>query len=941
MHWHWPVAPTPSEVEQQIDVTLSHGIGGLLIDAPTPQIRGSKSSENWMASLVTVASRARKLRDSVWINDDLGTTNYSMAQDRIRTERAQQYTHITVCPLSAEAISDASTQRAVARFLRTSDRRCTQLQDTEGLIPNEDTLLWTFQSTVDETLLRFLHAKTIRQHLDERYSPIQVKTKRFFGNTLGVILANNAQLKYGDGIFPWDKDFAEVFEQVFNYDLRPHLMDLIQDGPDSALHRSHYWQLVADLFREGFAYTMKGWGDEHKVPCAGYFPDSASLCDQVQSTGPRMPLYAQQLYPTVVLTPGLTQSDQSSAIVNLKQVVSTVHQIDTRGAIGLFTAPTTPLSLEEWHNLLIWHLAIGITYFAFDGTHHSADISESTKLPHMNPMDSGWPFMAEHFDGLARLAWMYRRGESVCHVLFLLPTTSIQSGYRVPIGDASINEGCSHIDTHLKRLSEELLKHQIDFDFGDESLLALHAHANHNSICMGPQSYQAVLLPPTTAIRSSTFALLQDFATSGGHILTAGTVPHLLDGVVNLDLEKFFDEYAHRITSGIDLFDYSRVIDTLTKWDCRIVNAQMRDSATSAGLLARQRHWEECEILQLTYTDAWEEHLDIQFTPSISGHVEVWDYRTGAMIPVSNCSAEEPFQIQDTFQPHESRIYVFLPDALEDSPDTGSGIRVERRVDLQWTGTRLDHNTVALAHCRFDGHAWENLKCSREILQHRLDTMPEGVIGTLYWSIHVPAHLLSSPQWTVTLPIPKGATIRCDGQVLEAESTSAVRHPRFGTYRLPESVPENAEIAIEGKWLSVRDIDSPIVGGDFSLKDGMYSNASRSTPLGTWANVGLPTYSGRVLYQAELQGYERFDPSPILLEMDGLRSPAEVRVNGRIVRHILQQPYRCDIRSVWSAGPLHIEIEVAGSWYNALHPDEPPIAQGLSEAPFIEIYATK
>lgn len=943
LFWHWESAPSQEWIESHVNSTLATGIGGILIDAPPSSHVADYLDDAWLTSLMTATTRVGKQRGSVWIYDDLASTTSPAKQRRFggSPDHAQQYLHCMELSLSRDTIDHLSEHPPEAVFRKSSDSGKYFLAEVDDLSVDPTETVWCMFRKRDATHLRYLHAESVGRYLDESYGPIQHRTKRFFGNTLGVILANGAQLSTGEQVLPWDDDFAEVFEQVYGYDLRPHLLDLLPGGVDTSLRRFHYWTLVADLFKEGFAYTLKSWGEEHKVPCTGFFVSTRSLSEDVLTTGPRMPLYAQQLYPTVSLAPGESSDCVAESLVRLKQVSSVVHQMGTRGAIGIFRLPVTPLSVDEWHATTLRHLAMGVTYFALDGAHDTRGLAESTLLPQMSPMESACTFIAKYFDGLARLAWMYRRGQSSCEVLFLLPTSSIQAETKISTANSTPSSKCEHLDAHLRKLSQSLSDHQIGFDFGDEELLGLHAHADHDAVVLNEQRYSVVLLPPMTAIRSSTYALLQDFAMSGGRLLVVGTVPHLLDGTPNTEFQQFFDQNATHVTDGVDLFDYNKAIDSLVQWDCRTVAATTASGEVPQGLIANRRIWEDAEILHLVHVHTERQTMEIQFTPEVTGHVEEWEYQSGSMTPICGCSTGEEFRVEGAWEPQEARTYLFLPESLEETTAVASCVEIERVVEPTWTGTRMDGNTVALRDCRFPGHAWSKLSSARTLLRERLESTPEGVIGALEWDIFVPMQELNCTRWTVTLICPEGGRVSCNGAALEVEKDPAMPHPGLETYLLPEYISQSGRIVVEGKWHSADQIEVPILAGDFSLVNGVFTDADETIPVGLWSEIGLESYGGRVTYQARVEGDARSDDAPIILELDGLRSPAEVRVNGQVVDHVLWKPYRCDIRPFWDAERLNIEVEVAGSWYNALHPAESPIEQGLELEPLIRVYARK
>lgn len=932
LFWHWPSAPDVKTVDSEIDTILEGGIGGVLIDSPPSSHAADYLDDDWITGLMAATSRARKRHDSVWIYDDLGSTQSPGKTKWLKKhpEHAASYLQFRQGILDDATREYLNRNEPFALFVREGmGYRSITVEALDGL-PDSRTKLLFFHRHQSNIQYRFLRAASINAYLEDTYVPIQVQTKRFFGNTLGVILANNASLPAGLGMIPWDDDLAELFEQVHGYALIPMLPHLARLDGGSTSVRFHFWTMIEALFREGLTYTFQQWGEEHKIPSSGFFPGPTPLHLSIFMTGSRMPLYARQPFPAIAM--GVNSSQFDYGDIEIKQAVSTQRQIGTRGVIGVYETPTEPLKIEEWRRLAYRHLALGVTYLTLDGSFARSGPNQSP-LPHLMPGENGWPYAKEHFDRLARLSWIQSLGDSQCNVLMLLPNTSIQCTMTHDSFAAYSLSG------HVWTFTRELLHHQIDFDYGDETLLGLHAHAEHDQMRVKDRSYSVVFMPPMTNLRSSTYALLQDFTMSGGRLLAIGTVPYLLDGEPNDELATFFDEYAVRVIQGVDLDDYSTVIEQLTAWDCRTVMATMSDHSTPTELLATRRIMDDLEFIHLTHVSHDGSDIVLEISTSVNGHVELWDHVSGAMTPVGACSAEEPFHVQDQWAALEARTYVFLPEPLsEDATKVSGSLTVERLLEPEWTATRLYGPPTALTECRFAGHPWGAIEEARHNLEERLSSNPKGVIGQLEWRI-----TNCTPEdgfdLNITLLSPANQVVTFAEDILNQESDSDIGFPGFISYGLPKTESIEGVLCIEGRWKSPDEIGAPMITPIAAIDETTGHRVPISVAIQPWREAGLENFGHTVTYQTEIQGYERFDESPIFLEVEGLHSPAELRINDRVIDHIVWSPHRVDIRPVWTNGPLRIELEVAGSWMNVLHPDLAPIEQGLDGPPRIVIHA--
>lgn len=924
LFWHWPTALPPKTVEREIDNILANGIGGVLIDSPPSSHAADYLNDDWLTALAAATSRARKRHDSVWIFDDLASPN-SPAKDlrrRRQPEHTSSYLQYETVTAGDDIIEYFRLDPPYAVFVtEESGQRQIDRDEWMTLAGTEETLL-CFHHRRSGIHTRYLHAESVRDYLDQTYAPMRNKTKRFFGNTLGVILANNAELHSGSDILPWDEDLPEIFERAFGYPLLPELPNLVSHRSEAPTTCYHFWSLIADLFREGFSHTLQTWGEENKIPACGYFPRRGPRSEPVYETGPRMPLFALQTYPTVSIGGSVGRAD----ILELKQAVSAQRQLETRGLIGVYERSEPGTTISDLHDDALHDIALGVTYRTIDGVYNLIRQDESF-APHITPGDTAWPWMHTHCDRLARLTWIQSLGRPRCEVLLLLPESSMQAVSRS-------NNRWRSLSQHLRAIADGMLEHQVDFDFGNETLLRLHGRAEHNRIVMKNTVYSVVVMPPMINMQTQTYALLQDFTMSGGRLLCVGTVPHLLDGEPSPKLESFFEHYAYRITNGVDLHDYEPVFNALKEWNAPIIRFPKHFDASH--FIATRRELEGLHFFHITKTGGAARDIRIEFTVETEGHVEFWNHIDGSMTPVCPCSPEEPVVINGPWHFTEARTYVVLPEPMPEDFQPDLPTVIERTLEPEWTATRAHGIPTMLETCRFAGHAWGDVAHTQENLRERLATNPGGVIGHLQWLL--PDHaFVDSLDHELVLIAPENVTIELNHAPLEKIKTPAITLPGYTGFTLPA---EPGTLQIIGKFRHPEFLAAPIIIPKAPRDPETGDPNLIPVELTPWAEQGLDRFAHTVTYHTEIQGYERFDDAPILLDCEGLHSPAEFRVNGKIIGHRLWPSDRINLRPYWTSGPLILEIIVAGTWANVLHPDNTLRHQGLDTPPRILIHAT-
>ena len=80
----------------------------------------------------------------------------------------------------------------------------------------------------------------------------------------------------------------------------------------------------------------------------------------------------------------------------------------------------------------------------------------------------------------------------------------------------------------LNQLARELLARKIDFDFGDELIMAEHGKVSREFV-VGEASYKALLLPDSLPLLSSTVALVEEFLDKGGKVIILGRAPEMVE----------------------------------------------------------------------------------------------------------------------------------------------------------------------------------------------------------------------------------------------------------------------------------------------------------------------------------------------------------------------------------------------------------------------------
>ncbi|MBI4559982.1 MAG: hypothetical protein HY706_20515, partial [Candidatus Hydrogenedentes bacterium] len=769
-----------------------------------------------------------------------------------------------------------------------------------------------------------------------------------FGSTITHAFMDEAGMCPRAGWLPWDMRFSETFEQRRGYPLLPHLPALFFDVPGCEAVRFDYWSLAAELFREGFAIPMHEWCTRHHIAYTGHYVFETTLKEATRMLGATMPLYEYQGLPGIDILGNdfyshrFEQEAYGYYVVNIKQAASVSHQLGKGGLMsesyGVGGHAMGPDAMQTATN---FQMALGVTFINQHAAFYS--LRGDRKLdcpPVIGWQEPYWPFARKHLDTTSRTGWLLSQGQHVCEVLLLHPASSMQATYRhFRVRNEYKAENYfldadlpfELVDKHFTLLSVALLDAQIDFDYGDEEILARYASASDGCLRVGQESYRLIVVPPSINIRASTLALLETFARPGGIILTVGSLPNLVDGRPSRQASDFFRSRAHQISVGVDLFQYASVVEALTRLGARTATLKTLAGDDVPSLKVQRRAWNGREILYLANVSRESVEAQLIWNVNVTGTIEEWGLDTGNCVPLAPCRGGEPFQMPLQWAPRQARALVAVPGKAHLRHPRSQ--KTQRRIHLVWTAQRNQANILLLDEC----HVVENglpgslvsIYGAQKILQEKLTLQQVPATVTTRYAFTVSNSFPIATPIELAFEYDKAPAVFLNGKPVVVCPVGSMLDPAIRRIRVPSLRPGENVIDIQAVHESHTHLQSPWLLGSFRVRSDGHVHFrlepdANDVGLGSWPELGLPFYAGSVTYRADLEFPGAGDGGRVLLEAPGLVGSAEIRVNGVVVDHILWPPYECDLAGHVMPGKNAIEIEVANTLRNLLGPHFDP-----------------
>ena len=343
--------------------------------------------------------------------------------------------------------------------------------------------------------------------------------------------------------FPWTDKLPEIFEQKYGYDLISRLPELYYPLAESSFSRLrlNFRELVTELFCEAFGKKCGNWCQENNLIFTGHVHREDTMESQTAAVGSAMRFYKYMQMPGIDLL-----TEHWMIFNTAKQCTSVARQL------GLPRRLTETYGCTGWDFPLMGHKALGDWQLALGINFRCQHLAWYTMLgqakrdyPATISGQSPWAGdYAQVEDYFARMITALADGQEIRDLLVIHPIESFW-GRHVP-------KNTLPDDLMLIQLTNELLALHLDFDFGDESLIAEYGTCADGKLQINAASYRAVLIPEVTHLRSTTLTLLEKFADMGGKVFYMGRYPEYLDGEKSPLPEKVYRKFRYILFSGLD-----------------------------------------------------------------------------------------------------------------------------------------------------------------------------------------------------------------------------------------------------------------------------------------------------------------------------------------------------------------------------------------------------
>ncbi len=542
--WAWNGKLEPEELRRQIRVMNRMGLGGFFMHSRVG-LDTAYLSDDWFECIEACIDEADKLDMQAWLYDEdrwpsgaaggLVTRNPEYRARMIYLDEIAKPADLQTSKTTLGVFRARVDGKAATDVKRVNARRLPrQLAGGEVLLHFHVVEQSPSSWYNGQAYLDLLSHKAVKEFIRVTHKAYEKRIGRKLGKRVPGIFTdepNYMRMCQSQGeartTAPWTGQLPAVFKTRYGYDLLPHLPEIFfnVDGKEVSQARYHYMDCVTFLFVDAFARQIGDWCDRTKMQHTGHMLEEDTLSRQTNCVGSCMRSYEHMQAPGMDLL-----TEHSPIYDTAKQVSSAARQFgrkwrltETYGCTGWDFPFMGHKALGDWQAALGINLrAQHLSWYTMEG---QAKRDYPAGIFYQSPW---WEHYSKVEDYFARINAAMTQGKEVRDLLVIHPVESmwlqIGKGWRE-------DPATGRMDREFMLVRESLRRANIDFDYGDEDILARHAKVSRKTLRVAKARYQAVLVPPMTTMRRTTLDLLKRFKKAGGLVVFAGAVPEYVDAL--------------------------------------------------------------------------------------------------------------------------------------------------------------------------------------------------------------------------------------------------------------------------------------------------------------------------------------------------------------------------------------------------------------------------
>ena len=509
--WSWNDKLCEDELRRQIRQMHELGMGGFFMHA-RGGLETDYLSDDWFNCVNVCIDEAKKLGMKAWAYDENGWPSGFAGGALLHDKK-----HFALSIEHRDGAFPEMNEDIIAVYRKNPDGSFTYITEDAG-DPEYLILYKRYDESYVDTLDGTITDKFIAATHEEYKRRIAASDFGKDGPMPGFFTDEPQYYRWGN---PYSNTLPREFEAAYGHSIFERLPALFYDFEGADKFRYDYYLLIHKLFINNFIRKIYDWCEENGAAITGHAVEESSLGGQMMCCGGVMPFYQYETIPGIdYLGRGIADD------IAPKQLGSVCAQTGKKQALSeMFACCGWDVSPTELKRIAELQYAGGVNLMCQHLYPYSERGQRKRDYPlhysEHNPWQHKLADFERYFDGLGAAL---SEGCEYAPVLVIHPIHGAYCKYK------KNTDSLSEIEGKFFELSRKLGYNQVPYHYGDEWMMSELASVEGSRIRVGKCVYDAVIVPFTYSLDSTTAALLREFSDNGGKLWLFGGVPQYVDG---------------------------------------------------------------------------------------------------------------------------------------------------------------------------------------------------------------------------------------------------------------------------------------------------------------------------------------------------------------------------------------------------------------------------
>jgi hypothetical protein len=514
--WSWNNELDEAELIRQIREFKEASIDAFFMHARTG-LKTEYLGEKWFKCVEVCLSEAKKLGMKAWVYDENGWPSGFVGGKLLKDGNYVQkieYEKKSAFDRNASAVYVSENDmfhRVHASNAKNTDYHCLYIKDCTSFtdILNPDVVTEFIDATHEEYYKRFAGS---------------------FGKELAGFFTDEPQ--YYRYATPYSRILPKAFaEENDGEDVFDGLILLFVDNAESKQFRYKYHALLNKLFTENYYKRIYDWCEAHNCKLTGHITEENNLAGQLGGCAGAMPTYEYEHIPAIDRLCNLIGDG-----IAPKQAASVAEQLGKEGVLSeMFAVSGWDCDPRRLRGIAEMQYVSGVNMMCQHLSPFSIKGQAKGDYPQFFSTHNIWMRDAKPFNEyFKRLGYILRNTRGCADTLVIHPVRSAASGFLRSNAEKSV----SIADADFKNLTEKLTAGNVQFHYGDESIIKMHGAVSNGQFIVGHCSYKYVAVPAMAFLDPHTLTLIEKFTADGGKLCSFS--PFVKGNIDVEEIEKKF-----------------------------------------------------------------------------------------------------------------------------------------------------------------------------------------------------------------------------------------------------------------------------------------------------------------------------------------------------------------------------------------------------------------